>query len=102
MSETQESISMNIDIEKILKLNKVKESQRQIAKFMKCSRKAIQNILANYLFETFQRYGLWYTYQRKTSQREDQYIEHELKQNSFLPFKDITNKIGLPISESTL
>src|SRR5579859_1066635 len=81
----------DVDIGKILGLDKAKESQRQIAKFMKCSRKAIQNILANYLFETFQGHGLRRTYQRKTSQHEGRYIEHALKQNSFLPLKDITN-----------
>jgi len=53
----------NVDIGNILGLNKGKESQRQNAKFIKCSQKAIQNILANYHLETCQGCGLWYTYQ---------------------------------------
>ena len=33
---------------------------------------------------------------------EDRCIEHALKQNKFLLLLDITNKIGLPISERTV
>jgi len=38
----------NIDIAKILGLDKADQSQREIVKHMKCSQKAVQNMLANY------------------------------------------------------
>ena len=92
----------DVNIGKILGLAKAIMSQRKIVNVMKCSRKAVQNILVNYLFETFQGRGPRCEYERKTSQHEDHYIEHALKQNCFLPLKDITNKIRLPISETTI
>src|SRR5438876_1477668 len=92
----------NIDIGKILGLAKGLIPQRKIASLIKCSQKAVQHTLATYLFETFQGRNPRRNYQRKTSEREDRYIEHHLKQNSDIPLRDITNLIGLPISERTV
>ena len=95
----------NIDITKILAFDKVKTSQREIVHFIKCSRGTIQNILGTYLFETFQGRNHQCTYQRKTTQREDRYIERALMQNCSMPLHDITNIInsrGLPVSETTV
>jgi len=69
---------------------------------MKCSKMAIQNILATYLFETFQGRNPWRDYKRKTTEREDRYIEYTIKQNPFVPLRDITNIIGLLVSEQTI
>ena len=92
----------DIDIAKILGLNKGLLPQRQIAALMKCSQKAVQHTLATYVFETFQGKNPRREYKQKTTKREDRYIECALQQNSFLPLKDITNILGHQISETTL
>ena len=72
---------------------------------VKCSRSAVQKVLRTYLFETFQGRNQQHTYQRKTTKREDRYIERALKQNFSKPLHDITNIVntnGLPISETTV
>jgi len=92
----------DIDIAKILALAKAVMPQRQIAALIKCSQKAVQHTLATYLFETFQGRNPRREYKRKTTEREDRYIERALKQYSSTPLKDITNIIGLPISTTTL
>ena len=69
---------------------------------MKCSQKAVQNALANYLFETFQGCGPQREYVRKTTKHENRYIECALKQNDYLPLQDITNITGFPISQWTV
>ena len=92
----------DIDIAKILGLNKGLLPQRQIAALMKCSQKAVQHTLATYVFETFQGKNPRCEYKQKTTKREDRYIERALQQNSFLPLKDITNILGHQISEITL
>ena len=92
----------DIDIGKILGLAKGLIPQRKIASLIKCSQKAVQYTLTTYLFETFQGRNPRRNYQRKTSEREDRYIERRLKQNSDIPLRDITNLIGLPISERTV
>ena len=45
----------DVDIAKILALDKASTPQRKIAPLIKCSRKAIQNVLAKYNFETIHR-----------------------------------------------
>jgi len=45
----------DVDIEKILGLAKAAMPQRKIAALMKCCQNTVQNILATYVFETFQR-----------------------------------------------
>jgi hypothetical protein len=76
--------------------------QQEIADLMKCSKSAVQYTLVTYLFEMFQGRNPQRKYERKTTQREDRYIEQALKQNNSLPLHDITNIIGLPISERTV
>src|SRR5579859_2907172 len=92
----------DVDVGKILGLAKASMPQRAIANLMKCGKTAVQNILGTYLFETFQGRNLRHNHPRKTTQHEDRYIERALMQNSFLPLADITNKIGLDISERTV
>jgi len=92
----------DIDIAKIVALGKVLIPCREIAALMKCGKSAVQHMLTTYQFETFQGRNVRREYQRKTTKREDRYIERALKENSFLPLRDITNKIGLPISERTV
>jgi hypothetical protein len=55
-----------------------------------------------FLFETFQGRKVTRISQQKTTKHEDRYIERALKQNNSLPLRDITNIIGLPISERTV
>jgi len=43
----------NIQIAFVLAFNKVKTSQWEIMKYIKCSRGAVWNILDNYIFDTF-------------------------------------------------
>ena len=69
---------------------------------MKCSQKAVQHTLVTYTFETFQGHNPQREYEWKTTKHEDRYIECALKQNSTTPLHDITNIIGLPISETTV
>src|SRR5579859_1797431 len=92
----------DIEIAQILALGKVNISQRKIASLLKCSRKAVEDALTTYCFETFQGCNPRREYKRKTTEREDRYIERALKQNNSLPLRDITNIIGLPISENTV
>src|SRR5579859_3244232 len=92
----------DVDIGKILGLAKALMSQRKIASLMKCSQKAVQRTVSTYLFETFQGRNPHQEHKHKTTQCEDRYIESALKQNAFLPLRDITNIVGLPISERTV
>src|SRR5579859_4406827 len=92
----------DIEIAEILTLGKVNISQPKITLLLKCSRKAIEDTVTMDCFETFQGCNPWREYKRKTTEREDWYIERALKQNNLLPLRDITNIIGLPISENTV
>ena len=96
----------DIDIGKILGLAKALCPQRQIANLMKCSWKAVQNVVATYLFETFQGRGPRRVYEQKTSKRQDNIILRTLKQNYDLPLCDITNIVNktiiTPVSEHTV
>ena len=93
---------MDIDIAKILGLAKGLISHRKITSLMKCSKTAVQQTLTTYLFEMFQGKNLRREYQWKTTEHEDWYIEHALKQNLFMPLKDITNILPVQISTATL
>ena len=101
-ARTTGKLLSDVDIGKILGLAKALMPQREIADLMKCSKSAVQHTLATYLFETFQGRNPRRKYERKTTQRENRYIERALKQNDSLPLRDITNIIGLPISERTV
>ena len=92
----------DVDIAKILGLAKGLLPQRQIAALMKCSQKAVQHTIATYVFETFQGKNPRREYKRKTTKLEDRFIKETLKQNIFLPLKDITNILGGQISTTTL
>jgi transposase len=96
----------DVDIGKILGLAKALCPQRKIATLMKCGRKAVQRVLATYLFETFQGRESRRAYERKTSTRQDNVIIRTIKQNYDLPLRDITNiintKIKTSISERTV
>jgi hypothetical protein len=92
----------DIQIAFVLALDKVKTTQRKIASFVKCSRKAVRNALANYTFETFKEHKARRKYQRITTEHEDQDINDALEQNPFLPLRDITNILFIQISEKTL
>ena len=69
---------------------------------MKCGQKAVQHTLTTYIFEAFQGQNPRREYKRKTTEREDRYIERALKQNPFMPLKDITNLISPKISRQTI
>ena len=92
----------DIQIAFVLEFHKVKVTQRNIASLIKCSRKAVRNALTNYTFETFQGRHERREYQRKTTKRDDRYIERALKQHNDLPLRDITNLLPVKISETTL
>ena len=92
----------DIEIAQILALDKVAIPQRQIISLLKHSRKTIQNTLATFLFETFRGCNVHHEHLQKTTKREDQYIECALNQNHNFLLHDITNIIGLPISERTV
>ena len=95
----------DVYIAMILALDKVTIFQRKIAALIKISRTAVQRALQTYTFETFQGRNTRREYKRKTSEHEDRYIEHVIKQNDSLPLWDITNIVSnkvLPISEATV
>ena len=92
----------DVDIGKILGLGKALLPKREIAALIHFSQKAVQHTLPTYMFETFQGRNPRRNYPRKTSQREDRYIERHLKQNSDIPLHDIINLIELPISKGTV
>ena len=92
----------DIEIAKVLGLNKGGKSLREIASLMHCTPKPIRNALANYDFDTFQGRDTRREYKRKMTKWEDQYIERALKQNFDVPLRDITNIIDSEISEKTL
>ena len=94
----------DINIAKILTLDKASIFQREIMSLVKCSWIHVQGVLATYTFKTFQRCNPWWDYQRKTT-HENQYIEHALKQNDSISLCDITNIIrehGVPVFEATI
>jgi len=92
----------DIDIAKILTLAKAFTSERKIASLIKCSKTSVYDTLNTYDFETFQGCNSGREYQCKTTKRKDRYIERALKQYESMPLHDITNIIGLPISERTV
>jgi hypothetical protein len=92
----------DIKIALALGCSKAGATQREIAKWLKITKTIIQHVLATYSFNTFQGRNPRREYQRITTEREDRYIEHILKQNSDLPLKDITNIINPPISTTIL
>ena len=95
----------DVHIAMVLALDKVSISQRKIATLIKTSRTAVQRALQTYTFETFQGCNARREYKRKTSEREDRYIERVIKQNDSLPLQDITNIISnivLPVSKTTV
>jgi hypothetical protein len=95
----------DIHIAMILALDKVSIPQRKIATLIKTSKTAVQRALQTYTFETFQGHNARREYKRKTTEREDRYIERVIKQNNSLPLQDITNIVSnkvLPISTATL
>jgi hypothetical protein len=93
---------LDVDVGKILGLGKAELPQRQIASLMKCSQNAVEHMLHTYFFETFQGQQSRRDYKHKTTQREDRYIECAQKQHYSLPLQDITNIVGLPISQWTV
>ena len=95
----------DIDIAKILALDKVSTSQRTITSLVNCSRHVVWTATKSYVFETFQGRNPRLEYKRKTTNHEDRYIKRVLKQNNSVLLRDITNIIqndGLVISERTL
>ena len=52
---------------------------------MHCTTKPVRNALANYDFDTFQGRDTHREYKPKTTEWEDRYIEHALKQNFDIP-----------------
>ena len=92
----------DIDIGKILGLAKAELPQGEIATLMKCSKYAVFHTVHTYDFETFQGHNARREYERKTTKREDRYIERALKRNYSLPLRDITNIVGLPVSRWTI
>ena len=96
----------DIEIGKILELAKANIFGQKIESLVRCSEKTIQQALTTFLFETFSGCHQCHEYQRKTTEREDRYIIHAIKQNNSFPLHDITNivnnKIDVPISETTL
>jgi len=91
----------DIDIAKILALAKASTSERKIASLVKCGKTSVHDTLNTYDFDTFQGRNPHREYQCKTTKHEDRYIERALKQYESVPLHDITNIIGLPISERT-
>ena len=69
----------DIEIAKVLGLDKAGKSQREIARLMHCTQKLVQNTLINYDFDMFQGRNTRREYKRKITKREDRYIEHALK-----------------------
>jgi len=92
----------NIEIAKVLGLDKAGKSLREIARLMHCTPKPVRNALANYDFDTFQGRDTRREYKQQTTKRENRYIERVLKQNFDVPLRDITNIIDPKISEKTL
>jgi DDE superfamily endonuclease/Transposase len=92
----------DVDIGKVLGLAKAELPQREIADLMNCSKNAVQHTVETYDFDTFQGRNPRREYERKTTKREDRYIERALKQNNSLPLRDITNITALPVSRWTV
>ena len=92
----------DIEIAKVLRLDKASKSLREIACLIHCITKPVQNALASYDFDTFQGCDTHREYKQKTTKWKDRYIEHALKQNFNVSLRDITNIIDPQISERTL
>jgi hypothetical protein len=76
----------DIDIAKILGLGKGSFSHRKIADLRKCGKWAVQHAVATDVFETFEGRNKRRDYKRKTTQREDRYIERTFKQTVSVHF----------------
>jgi hypothetical protein len=85
----------DIQIAFVLAFHQAKVTQRTIAKFVKCSLGAFRNIFDSYTFDTFKGRQPQREYQRKTTDREDRYMEHALIQNDALTFIATGNSAGV-------
>ncbi len=92
----------DIEIAKALGLGKAKVPQREIAEYLGCSQKAVQHALATYDFDTFNGRNPRREYKRKTTEREDRYIQRALKQNQWTPLQDISSIVNIPVSRQTI
>jgi len=92
----------DIEIAKILTLDHTGSSQRDIAGDVHRSKSAVQHALSEYDYDTFTGHNPRPKRARKTTKREDRYLIRAAKQFDEVPLRDITNIVGIPVSQSTL
>lgn len=92
----------DIEIASILSFAKADWSTRRITEKVHRSQTVISRTLRNYEFESFVTRKPRPKRNHKTSVRDDRLLLRVAKANDHLPFRDITNISGLPVSTRTL
>ena len=92
----------DIEISSILSFAEAGWPTRRIAKKLHRSQSVVSRTLRNYEFESFITRKPRPKSKRKTTPREDRLLVRYAKKNDYLPFRDITNISGLPVSTATL
>lgn len=91
----------DIEVAKCLTLAKMKAPQEEIARELGCNQSTISRVLRKHKYETFQGRVPTPGPARKTTQADDRLLIRIARKNHTLPFRDITNISGLPISART-
>jgi AraC-like DNA-binding protein len=92
----------DIQVMKLLTLNEKGETQQAIALELGCSQSTVQRVLSKHNYETFTGRTPTPGPARKTTKHDDRHLIQVAKDNHRLPFRDITNLSGLPISAKTV
>jgi len=91
----------DIQIEQCLALEYAGWSQRAIAHEVGCSKSTVGRVLKDYNYQTFITRNKHPGPTRKTSESDDRLLIRTARKHYDLPFRDITNISGLPISAKT-
>jgi AraC-like DNA-binding protein len=91
----------DVQVTKCLTLARFKMPQADIARELGCSQSTVNRLLQTYKYDTFQGRVPTPGPARKTTQTDDRLLIRIAKKHHTLPFHDITNIAGLPISRWT-
>jgi len=92
----------DVEVMKCLTFDKDGWTQRAIADELNCSQSTVNRILKEYDYKTFTQRRQHPGPARKTTKEDDRHLIIIVKRHYDLPFRDITNLSGLPISARTV
>jgi len=93
---------MDVQVECCLSLDHAGWSLRPIAKEVGCGKSTVERVLKDYDYDTFVTRKKHLGPAHKTTETDDQLLLHVVKKHYNLPFHDIINIVGLPISPKTV